>query len=46
MSGECKGVGSGGGWAAGGELNQPLGLFELAMGPRSARHKPKHTQRA
>ena len=43
-----KGVGGweegGGGWAAGGGLNPPLGLFGLAMSPRSASHRPKHVQ--
>ena len=28
-------------WEAGGGLNFPLGLFGLAMGPRSASHRPK-----
>ena len=37
------GVGGGSGWEAGGGLNPPLGLFGLAMGPRSASHRPKHT---
>ena len=36
------GVGGGGWWEAGGGLNLPLGPFGLAMGPRSARHRPKH----
>ena len=36
------GVGVEGGWEAGGGLNPPLGLFGLAMGPRSASHRPKH----
>ena len=31
-----------GGWEAGGGLNSPLGLFRLAMSPRSASHRPKH----
>ena len=30
-----------GGWEAGGGLNLPLRLFGLAMGPRSASHRPK-----
>ena len=30
------------GRSAEGGLNPPLGLFELAMGPRSANHRPKH----
>ena len=34
-------------WADGGGLNLALGLFGLAMSPRSASHRPKHnTQRA
>ena len=36
------GVGGRGGWEARGGLNLPLGLFALAMGPRSASHRPKH----
>ena len=36
------GVGGGAGWEAGGRLNPQLGLFGLAMSPRSARHRPKH----
>ena len=36
------GVGDGGGWEARSGLNYPLGLFGLAMGPRSSRHRPKH----
>ena len=38
-------MGGGRGWAAKGRLKLLLGLFGLAMSPRSARHKPKHTQR-
>ena len=34
-----------GGWAAGGRLNPLLGLFGLAMSPRSATHQPKYAQR-
>ena len=30
----------GGGWEAGGRLNPLLGLFGLAMDPRSASHRP------
>ena len=30
--------------AAGGGLNPLLGLFKLAMSPRSASHRPKHAQ--
>ena len=39
--GGCR-EGGGGGWEAGGWLNPPLGLFGLAMSPRSANHRPKH----
>ena len=35
-------AGGGGGREAGGRLNPPLGLFVLAMDPRSASHRPKH----
>ena len=31
-----------GGWEAEGGLNLSLGLFRLAMGPRSASHRLKH----
>ena len=37
------GAGGGGGSEAGGGLNFSLGLFGLAMGPRSASHRPKYT---
>ena len=30
-------------WAAGGSVYLPLGLFGLAMSPRNASHRPKHT---
>ena len=55
MGGTCKGVGGwegdgwdggGGGWAPGGGLNLPLGLFGLAMSPRSASHRPNMLRRA
>ena len=36
------GAGVGVGWEAGGRLNLPLGVFGLAMGPRSSNHSPKH----
>ena len=36
------GAGGRGGWEAGGGLNPLLGLFELAMDPSSASHRPKH----
>ena len=32
--------GGGGGWEAGGGLHRPIGLFEVAMSPRSASHRP------
>ena len=32
----------GGEWEAGGGLNLLLGTLGLAMGPRSANHRPKH----
>ena len=34
-------VGGEGGWEVGGRLNPPLGLFGLAMGPRSANYRPE-----
>ena len=39
---EGGGAGGGGEWEAGGRLNLSLGLFGLAMSPRSASHRPKH----
>ena len=35
-------MGGGGGWSAGGRLKSLLGVFRLAMSPRSG---PKHAQR-
>ena len=35
-------MGGGGGWEAKGRLNPSLGLLGLAIGPRSASHRPKH----
>ena len=35
------GVGDGGGWAVGGGLYFPLGLFRVAMGQRSASYRPR-----
>ena len=35
-------MGGGGEWATRGELNLMLGLFGLAISPRSASHRPKH----
>ena len=34
-------MGGGGGWAAGGGLKLPTGLFGGSMCPRSASHKPR-----
>ena len=36
------GAGGGGEWEAGGGLNPPLGLFGVAMSPRSASNRFKH----
>ena len=36
----------GGGWEAGGGLHRPIGLFGVAMSPRSASHRPRHHWRA
>ena len=42
-----KGVGgSGGGWEAGGGLHHPIGLFGVAMSPRSVSHRPRQDWRA
>ena len=40
------GVGGGGGWEAGGGLHRPTRLFEVAISPRSAGHRPRHDWRA
>ena len=37
------GLGDGGGWEFGGGLYPPLGIFGLAMSPRSASHRPELT---
>ena len=37
------GVSGRGGWAARGRLKPPLGLFGLAMSPRSTSHRPMQT---
>ena len=42
VSGGGEGVGGGGEWEAGDRLNLLLELFGLAVGPRSASHRPKH----
>ena len=45
---EGGGVGGGGGvvvggrWEAEGGLHRPIGLFGVAMSPRSANHRPRH----
>ena len=38
--------GSGGGWEAGGRLHHPIGLFGVAMSPRSVSHRPRQDWRA
>ena len=46
--GRGRGVGGGGGrerggggrWEAGGGLHHPIGLFEVAMSPKSVSHRP------
>ena len=35
-----------GGWEAGGRLYPSIGLFGVAMSPRSASHRPKQDWRA
>ena len=35
-----------GGGEAGGGLHHPIGLFGVAMSPRSASHRPRHDWRA
>ena len=35
-----------GGWEAGGGLHLPIGLFGVAMSPRSASRRPRHNWRA
>ena len=34
-------MGGGGSWEAGGRLYLPIGLFGVAMSPRSASHRPR-----
>ena len=45
-----KGVGGqeggGGWWEAGGGLHHPIGLFGVAMSPRTTSHRPRHGWRA
>ena len=40
------GVGGGGGWEAGDGLHHPIGLFGVAMSPRSVSHRPRQDGRA
>ena len=43
---EGGGVGGGGGREAGGGLTFPLGLFGVAISPRSTGHRPRQDWRA
>ena len=43
---EGGGVGGFGEWESGGGLNLPIGLFGVAMSPRSASHRPRQDWRA
>ena len=43
---EGGGVGGGGGWEAGGGLYPPIGLFGVAMSPRSTSGRPRQDWRA
>ena len=38
--------GGGGGWEAGGRLHHPIGLFGVAMSPRSGSHRPRQDWRS
>ena len=40
------GVGRGDGWEAGGRLYLPIGLFGVAMSPKSASHRSRQDWRA
>ena len=40
------GAGGGGRWEAGGGLHHPIGLFGVAMSPRSVSHRPRQDWRA
>ena len=40
------GVGGGGGWETGGGLYLLIGLFGVAMSPRSTSHRPRQDWRA
>ena len=39
-------MGGFGEWESGGGLNLPIGLFGVAMSPRSASHRPRQDWRA
>ena len=43
---EGGGVGGGGGWETGGGLYLSIGLFGVAMSPRSVSHRPRQDWRA
>ena len=43
---EGGGVGSGDRWETGGGLYLPIGLFGVAMSPRTTSHKPRQAWRA
>ena len=42
----AAGAGGGGGWEAGGGLHPPIGLFGVAMSPRSVGYRPRQDWRA
>ena len=42
---ERGGLGGGGEWEAGGGLYPPIGLFGVAMSPRTTSHRPSHRPR-
>ena len=44
--GEWGGGGGGEGWEAGGGLHHPIGLFGVAMSPRSVSQRPRQDWRA
>ena len=43
---EGDGVDGGGRWEAGGGLRLPIGLFGVAMSPRTTSHRPRQAWRA
>ena len=43
---EEGGVGGGGGWETEGGLHHPIGLFGVAMSPRSVSYRPRQDWRA